>query len=74
VLETYMKLFNIMVVVVMRIYKSNNDHNSVTGTIPKSYLKIPEQHDWKAHHHGTTENSHIGYHAHTLGSTDVQVL
>jgi len=45
----------------MRINKSDNDHNTVTGIIPKSYLKISEQHGWKAHHHGTTENSHIGY-------------
>jgi len=72
-LETYMKLFHIMVVVVMRINKSDNDHNRVTGTIPKSYLKISEQHGWKAHHHRTTENSYTGYDAHTLGSTGVQV-
>lgn len=71
-LETYMKLFHIMVVVVMRINKSDNDHNRVTGTISKSYLKISEQHGWKAHHHRAIEDSHIGYHAHTLGSTGVQ--
>jgi len=68
-----MKLFHIMVVVVMRINKSDNDHNRINETIPKSYLKISEQHGWIAHHHGTTENSHIGYHTHTLGSTGVQV-
>ena len=74
-LETYMKLFHIMVVVVVvRINKSDNDHNRVTGTIPKSYQKISEQHGWKPHHDGTTENSHIGYHTHTLGSTGVQYL
>jgi len=39
-LETYMKLFHILVVVVMRINKSDNDQNRVTGTIPKSYMKI----------------------------------
>jgi len=69
-LETYMKLVHIMVVVVvMWINKSDNDHDRVTGTIPKS----SEQHGWKAYHHGTTENSYIGYHTHSLGSTGVQV-
>jgi hypothetical protein len=52
--------------VVMRINKSDNDHNRVTGTISKSYLKISEQHGWKAEHHRTIENSHTGYHAHIL--------
>jgi len=35
--ETYMKLLHIMVVV-MRINRSDNGHNTVTATIPKSYL------------------------------------
>lgn len=35
--------------------------------------KISNKRTWKAEHHGTTVNSHVGHCARTSGSTDVKV-
>jgi hypothetical protein len=38
----------------------------------QSHLEVFDQHDWKAGHQGTVENSHTGHCAH-CGSTSVKV-
>jgi hypothetical protein len=38
----------------------------------KIIQKMYEQHNWKAWHPGTTENSHNGHCAHTLESINVK--
>jgi hypothetical protein len=56
-------------------YTEKTDTSSERGNLNllKGIQKISNKHTWKAEHHGTTENSHVGHCARTSGITDVKI-
>jgi len=57
-------------------YKSKSDTSNTRGDWDhhKIIQKIPEQHNWKVRHQGTTQSSHMWHCEHTPESTNVKVL
>jgi hypothetical protein len=52
--------------------KSDTTNSRVNWNNFKIILNVPEQCTWKTRNRGITDNSHIGYRAHTAEGTNVK--